>query len=325
MIEMGRPKKPENAELPPRMVPRVYPSGKVAYYYNKGRKKIPLGTDLNRARLEWAKLENRSGVPGTFAFISAEWKRTELQKRGHYTQKQYEKYLAELQPAFGHIPLDAIEPVHCQQYLYRRTAKVKGNREIALFSTIFNWARRSGFTKAPNPIPGIEKNHEAPRKVYVTDEQFSAAYENALPWVQDAMALARETGQRPGDVLKMTRQDIREGCLWVTQDKTGAKLRIEIEGELKNALERILARPRGISSVYLVADDKGQRVTVDRLQKAFLKARGEMTWQFRDIRKKSGTDSPDLKHAQRLLGHASETTTARVYRQVKGEKVKPLR
>jgi len=215
--------------------------------------------------------------------------------------------------------------VHCQQYLHRRSAKVKANREISLLSTIFNWARRLGYTKASNPVPGIEKNREIPRRVYVTDEMFTAVYAGALPWVQDAMDLARETGQRPGDILKMARTDIRDGCLWVTQDKTDAKLRIEVEGELKRVLERILARPRAVSSIYLVADDKGQRVSVDRLQKAFLKARGAATWQFRDIRKKSGTDARDLKHAQRLLGHASETTTARVYRQVKGEKVKPLR
>lgn len=50
-----------------------------------------------------------------------------------------------------------------------------------------------------------------------------------------------------------------------------------------------------------------------------------MRWQFRDIRKKTATDVDELRGAQRLLGHASETTTARVYRQVKGEKVKPLR
>lgn len=123
----------------------------------------------------------------------------------------------------------------------------------------------------------------------------------------------------------MTRQDIRDGCLWVTQDKTGAKLRIEAVGGFKEALERILTRARTVQSVYLVADQKGQRITVDRLQKAFQVARGSMRWQFRDIRKKTATDVDELRGAQRLLGHANETTTARVYRQVKGEKVKPLK
>ena len=325
--DMGRPKKAENAALPPRMVARRYPSGAVAYYYNGKAKRIPLGRDLNRARIEWAKLENAGVLPGTFAAIAGEWKAVELAKRGVYTQAQYEAYLEELGPAFGHIPLDAIGTVHCQKYLEERSAKVKANREISLLSTIFNWARRTGRTAAPNPVPGIERNAEAPRGVYITDEEFNRARssEQASLWYQDALDLLLHTGQRPGDVLAMTWSHEIDGCLWVTQGKTGAKVRVEIEGELAAVLERIRARSRKVKSVYLVADERGQRITVDQLQKARVKARGDMRWQIRDVRKKTATDLDELRHAQRLLGHATEVTTARVYRTVMGNKVKPLR
>ncbi len=308
------------------MIARVYPSGRTVYYYNaSNNKRIPLGDNLNEARIEWAKHENAGAPSGCFRQVVAEWKVEELLARGRYTQAQYLKYLAELDAAFGHIPLEHIVPVLCQQYLSQRSAKVMANRELALLSTIFNWARRTGRTNAANPLGGVKRNKEAPRKVYVTDEQFALGYAAAPPWLQDAMDLALFTGQRPGDVLKMTRQDVRDGCLWITQDKTGARLRIEVVGRFKDALERILTRSRTVQSVYLVADDKGQRVTVDRLQKAFQVARGSMLWQFREFRKKTATDVDELRGAQRLLGHANETTTARVYRQVKGEKVKPLR
>ena len=325
-LEMGRPKKPENADLPPRMVPRRYPSGAVADYHN-GKKRTPLGRDLNRARLEWARLENAGAIAGTFSSVSTDWKAAELAKRGPYTQKQYEKYLDELGPAFGHMPLEAIATVHCQQYLARRTAKVKANREISLLSTIFNWARRTGLTTAPNPAPGIEKNHEEPRGVYITDEMYQRAYESehATAWYRDAVDLLKLGGQRPGDTLAMTWAHEIDGCIWVTQAKTTAKLRIEVEGEFKAVLERIRARPRKVKSLYIVADERGQRITVDRLQKVHLKCRGEMTWQIRDVRKKTATDVENIRDAQRLLGHASEVTTARVYRTVKGNKVKPLR
>lgn len=324
--EMGRPKKGENAALPPRMIVRRYPSGAVAYYHN-GKKRTPLGRDLNRARLKWAELENAGGIAGTFAVVVADWKTTELAKRGPYTQRQYEKYLEELLPAFQHAPLEAIATVHCQQYLARRSAKVKANREISLLSTIFNWARRTGLTMAPNPVPGIERNHEEPRGVYITDEMYQRAYESehATNWYRDAVDLSKLGGQRPGDTLAMMWSHEVDGCIWITQAKTGAKLRIVVEGEFKDTLDRIRARPRKVSSVYIVADEKGQRITVDRLQKQHLKARGEMTWQIRDIRKKTGTDVEDIRDAQRLLGHASEVTTARVYRTVKGNRVKPLR
>jgi len=325
--EMGRPKKAENADLPPGVSPRRYPSGAVAYYYTRGKKRVPLGRDLNRVRLEWAKLENAGAVAGTFAAAVDDWNSTELAKRGPYTQQQYEKYLAELLPAFGHMPLDAMGTVHCQQYLERRSAKVKANREISLLSTIFNWSRRTGRTVAPNPVPGIERNHEEPRGRYITDQEFRIAYESphAPFWYQDAIDLLKLAGQRPGDTLAMTWQHEMDGCLWVTQEKTGAKLRIEIEGELKSVLERIRARPRKVRSLYIIADDRGQRITVDRLQKVHVKARGTMDWQIRDIRKKTGTDVESARRAQRLLGHSSVRTTEKFYRVTKGEKVKPLR
>lgn len=325
MNDMGRPKT-VNRDLPPRMVARRYPSGALAYYYN-GKKRIPLGRDLARAKIKWAELDGGPGVSGTFGSVAADWKKTELAKRGVYTQKQYEKYLAELLPAFGRIPLEAIGTVHCQQYLHRRTAKVKANREVSLFSTIFNWARRLGHTRAPNPVPGIEKNHEAPRGRYVTDQEFRRAKESerATEWYGDALDLLLHGGQRPGDTLAMTWAHEIDGCIWVTQAKTGAKLRIEIEGEFKAILDRIRARPRKVKSVYIVADRRGQRITVDQLQKVHFKARGDMDWQIRDVRKKTGTDVENIRDAQHLLGHAIETTTAKVYRTVKGNKVKPLR
>lgn len=325
MMDMGRPKS-KHKDLPPRMIPRVYPSGAISYYYNAGpNDRRPLGSNLARAKLKWAELESSLSIAGTFRSVAEEWKKDELRKRGIYTQEQYESYLTELYLGFGHIPLDDINTAHVQQYLNKRSAKVKANREISLLSTIFNWARRLGMTQTANPVQGSLKNKEIGRKVYVRDDQFSEVHGKAVFWVQDAMDLSREAGQRPGDVVSWTRHNIIAGCLDFRQGKTGKHMRIEIEGELKNVLERILARSRAVSSIYLVADAKGQRVTVDKLQKHFVKARGAMTWQFRDIRKKTGSDAGDIKRAQELLGHASEATTAKFYRQMKGDKVKPLR
>jgi integrase len=325
MTEMGRPKASANRDLPPRMLARRYPSGALAYYYASGRKKIPLGRDLNRARIRWAELEGRGKAAGTFGVIAGDWKRLELAKRGVYTQAQYEKYLAELLLAFQHGSLEAIGTEHCQQYLERRSAKVMANREISLFSTIWNWARRTGRTRVPNPVPGIQRNAEAPRGRYVTDQEFRLAHEAGPVWYRDAIDLLKLAGQRPGDTLAMMWKHEIEGCLWVTQAKTGAKMRIAIEGELREVIERIRSRPRKVRSLYIVADERGQRITVDRLQKVHVRTRGAMDWQIRDIRKKTGTDADDLRHAQQLLGHADEKTTARVYRVTKGEKVKPLR
>ena len=40
----------------------------------------------------------------------------------------------------------------------------------------------------------------------------------------------------------MDRRDVREGQIWVLQGKTNAKRRIEITGELKILIDRIMSR-----------------------------------------------------------------------------------
>ncbi len=61
------------------------------------------------------------------------------------------------------------------------------------------------------------------------------------------------TGQRPADVLKMRLSEIKDGALEVTQNKTKKKLRILIEDELSNTLDRIKSRNRKVSSLFLIA------------------------------------------------------------------------
>ena len=164
------------------------------------------------------------------------------------------------------------------------------------------------------------------RDRYVTDEEYKALWAKGDAILQDAMDLAFLTGQRVGDVLKMTRQDIADGTLLVVQQKTGAKVPIRLEHDLKSLVERIQARSRPVPSMYLVCDRRGQRVQYKALNDRFVAARiaSGQDWQFRDIRAKTATDIPEIRHAQQLLGHKIETTTTG-YRRNKGTAVSPLK
>lgn len=321
MIEMGR-RKTVYLDLPPRMTARTLKSGKLRYYY--GPKKLPLGSDLNAGRLKWAEYEN-GGVDDSARFpaISKRWEREELPKLAFKTQKMYAGMLEQLRAGFRNFTLEQVRPADVRKYLDLRTFKVSANREVSLLSSIFNWARERGITDNANPCLGVTRNQEKPRGRYVTDEEYLTAWGKAEPHLQDAMDLALLTGQRVSDVLKMTRQDIREGCLWITQDKTGVKMRVRVEGELASVLARILARPHPVPSMFLISDGTGQRITYWALHHDFLKTGAD--WQFRDLRAKTATDSVDIKSAQQLLGHTNEQTTARVYRRSKGAEVKPLK
>lgn len=225
------------------------------------------------------------------------------------------------------MPIDAIKPHHIKRYLDERgkTAKVRANREKALFSHVFNFARTCGYTDAPNPCAGVRGHRETGRDRYIEDDEFIAVRNAAHYTVQDTMDLAYLTGQRPADLLKFNRSDIRDGELCLTQNKTGKALRIVIVGELKDLIERILNRThRGDA---LLQDGNGNRLTSGALRTRFNNARkaAGVDFQFRDIRAKTATDTDDLALAQKLLGHKSRAMTEHYTRSRMGEKVNPLK
>ena len=145
--------------------------------------------------------------------------------------------------------------------------------------------------------------------------------------VADAMDLALLTGQRPADVLKLKRTDIRDGALWIEQNKTGARLGIEITGELAATIATINDRPRRAISVYLIQNENSQPLTQCALRSRFDKActLTKVDFQFRDIRAKAATDTGDLAHSQKLLAHKNREMTEHCVKARMRERVKPLR
>jgi integrase len=90
---------------------------------------------------------------------------------------------------------------------------------------------------------------------------------------------------------------------------------------------RIMSKPRNGVNPALLQDPSGQQLTYFALRSRFDKAReaAGVSFQFRDLRAKAATDTEDLAHAQRLLGHKNRSTTEIYTRNRRGELVKPLR
>lgn len=324
---MGR-RRSNNHDLPPRM----HRKGGQFYYVTgtRPRKWVPLGPDLNEARRQWAVLEGQVEDPAdrTFAVIARRYRREVMPLKAPRTRADNERELEKLEAVFGSVPIDAIRPADVREYMDIRgqQARTRANREKALLSHIFNQARAWGYTSAPNPCTGIKGHRETGRDRYVSDDEYRDVWRAADEAVRDAMDLALLTAQRPADVLKMNRADIVDGVLLVTQNKTGKKLRIAVEGELADVLARVLARPCGTDGQALIRNENGQRLTYGALRSRFEKAReaAGVDFQFRDLRAKAASDVGDLRHAQKLLGHKQPTMTDRYVRSRRGEAVKPL-
>ncbi|MDR8395532.1 tyrosine-type recombinase/integrase [Paraburkholderia sp. USG1] len=177
----------------------------------------------------------------------------------------------------------------------------------------------------------------------LTLDQFLKIYEAALqdvPWAARSMELALLTAQRREDVASMLFSDVKDGFLFVTQKKTGAKLRIPVTVRvdvLGLSLEDVIKRCRDsvISKSMLHhvrrhgQQKPGDTLEANALTRAFARARtkSEITWEegktpptFHELRSLaarlySEQYSPDF--AQAILGHKSASMTA-MYRDVRG-------
>lgn len=313
--------------------PRFHRKGKVWYHVTGATPRIwtKLSDDRAEALRLWAQREGFREDDSTklFSVVASRYIREVFPTKAISTRRYNDKELANLLKVFAHMPIGSIEPMHIRSYMDIRgqAAKIRANREKALFSHMFNKAREWGYTSVPNPCQGVKGFKETGRTRYVTDIEFDKVKAHAHYTVIDAMDLALLTGQRPADVLKLKRTDIRDGALWIIQNKTGALLGIEITGELETIIGKINARPRQAISAYLIQDENGQPLTQCVLRSRFDKARilAKVDFQFRDIRAKAATDTGDLGHSQALLGHKNRDMTEHYVKARLGERVKPLR
>lgn len=346
----------KNKNLPPRMRAR-HRGEKIWYYYDAGgkpRKELPLGCDYVLAVKKWSELEQAVEpvvAVITFKHAADRYIREVLPTKASATQIDNLRELKRLLEFFNDppAPLDEIQPVNIRQYMDWRVAettkrniqngkpeagsgKIRANREKALFSHIWNSARNWGYTNQPNPCAGIKGYKEVARDVYVGGSEYQAVYEKGDVALQEALDLAWLTGQRPADVLKVSEGHLKNGELWITQNKTGAKLRIAIVGELEKLIQRILERKRqaSVRSLKLLVDMDGLPLTYSKLRTKFDRARLEsgQTWQFRDLRAKAGTEkemSDGMGAAQDLLAHTTQTMTTAYVRHRVGKLVNPTR
>lgn len=347
---MGR-KPSKNLNLPPRMRARKKPGG-IYYYYDMGgkpRKEVPLGNDYVVAVKKWAELEGnitKVSAAVTLKDLADKYRKDVIPGKSDKSQRENHYQLNSIINFFGaDAPIDAIKPLHVRQFMdYRKDSPSSVNREKALLSHMFNMAREWGITDMPNPCTGIKGFTEKGRSdIYTEDEVFSAVYEMACQTVKDMMDLLYLTGQRPSDVLKMSETDITNGKLKVSQNKTGKRLLIDIEGQLDIVLKRISARKADfkVRTLRLVCNEYGKPIGLNAIRKRFNEAKvlaakkrksladEILTFNLQDLRAKAGTDkleaSGNIVMAQRQLGHTTVGMTEHYIRERKGDSVKPTK
>lgn len=155
--------------------------------------------------------------------------------------------------------------------------------------------------------------------------------------------MAYLTGQRIGDLLALTWQDIKqEGICFEpgkTAGSTGVRIVIQWTPKLRALVGRLKNPPpiptkkgketkvKPVSSTYVFTRLNGKRYTYDGASTAWTRARkraGITDAHFHDLRAKAITDLEEhsgIRTAQRMGGHATESQTADYVRQKKARKV----
>jgi integrase len=338
-LYVGR-KRAINQNLPYRMHAVTKPNGVKYYYYDTGAKPryLPLGSNYVDAMRKWADHEQGKSASIIVTFKDvwdsyAKDKEEGLLARAPRTQVDYLNWSKRLMEFFGDANFQQIQPLHIKQYKNWRTAKVQCNREIALFSLLWNYAREKGVTDRINPCAGVKRNKEVGRDVYISDAEYIATMGKAEPVLRDAMELAYLMGQRPADVLKLRENNINDGCIEFRQGKTDKPMRIEISPSIQAVIDRCKARKNGkVYNTALVTGVMGKPVTVRWISALWKRAKDAAgitrDIQFRDLRAKAVSDKEevsDIREAQALAGHSTVAMTEHYSRKRRGMKVTPTK
>lgn len=164
-----------------------------------------------------------------------------------------------------------------------------------------------------NPCMHVKRNKETPRDRYVTDEELNAVMQISTPIIRLITICSLLTGQRISDVLKVSYDDIENGCVWVEQNKTKKRLLISISSELQKCFDEATKIRHDVKSSYVFCNQKGNKYTGSGFstlwQRTMNKAIEDKIinerFTFHDIRAKTSSDINDLQRASELLGHST--------------------
>lgn len=318
---MGRKRK-HRLDLPE----RVYFNHGAYYFVPKSGEWIWLGKEWNQnAKTRYTKFSSVQ-EDGKMSVIMTRYMEEVAPTKALRTLKNNEREIEPLKIAFGHMEPQEITPTYIYQYMDARPP-IAGNREVALLSSVFKFAIRKGLA-SENPCRYVSRNPEKPRDRHVEKSEYDTVYNLAPAFIQCAMEIARQTGLRLSDILKLNERDhVKQDGLYVQTGKTGKKLLFEWTDELRGLVERCrgLRGPvRGLQ-LYLISNQEGHRYTLfgfsTMWQKMMKKAMlaGVSRFQFRDIRSVAADQS---ENPTELLGHNDPKVTNRIYRRAP-RRVKP--
>lgn len=326
---MGRPRL-HNKHLPQAMYLR-----RGAYYFVAKGVWHPLGREYGAALMKYAALVGtpakvRTVKEAVWAYI--EHRRTKLAAA---TLEGYRYSATNLCAVFGPIALSDMTQAMVYRYV-SDAGTVQANRDKALLSAAFTYARNTGAFAGIDPTKGLQhRNEEKPRDRYVTDAEMSALVLAASPKLACIARFIELTGMRQGDALRVRLDDLTDEGVTYRTSKTGKQMVVLWSDELSAVVDDAKRLWRRFGREWLFeSKPKGMHkergvgpYTPSGLRALWRVARvkaGLPDVRLHDLRGKSGSDAATDEEAQNRLGHADAKVTRKHYRR-KAQRTAPTR
>lgn len=288
-----------------------------ALWFVKGGKWTRLGTDLPSALEEYARLHTQKS--GGMPALIEQALPSILKGKAVSTTTKYKSTAKYLQEAFAEFAPNQVtqrDVAMLRRHLIDHASVA--NRTISVLRMVFDYALEDHLVDF-NPCIGVKSVRQNKRDRRVEFHELAAIKSHAGPLLTVILDLCFLTGQRIGDVLKIKRADLREDGIYVEQQKTGARVLIAWNPELRTAVDR--AKTMHDSVPYLLQGKHGKAPVYQTIWKQYDKARrlaGLEDVVIHDMRAMSGTEAQDQGiDPQKLLGHTDRKMTERYLRDKK--------
>lgn len=309
--------------MKPRKKDRHLPS---CMYFKHGRHWLvkkgvwtPLSVELPEALQEYARLTQPSGggISDLIDKVMAH-----LEKKGELAEntiKQYKISASKLKTILVEFAPHEVKPkdVAAIKTHFADTPNM-ANRHLSFLRTVFHYALEWQIVDS-NPCIGVKRHQEGKRDRYLTDGELISICEAASPAARPIFEVAYYTGQRIGDVLKMTLSDATNEGVYVRQGKTKQRVLIQMSPGLEAALKAARELPRPVRGMTLFCTRRGGRKyayrTVRDMWDAAVAKANVSDAHLHDLRAKAITDAENQGlDSQALGGHALKSMTLRYIR-----------
>lgn len=195
----------------------------------------------------------------------------EFKQLADRTRSDYVKQIVRIEGKFGGFPIAALAAraardkfLTWRDDLAERSVR-QADYAFTVLSAVLSWSVERGKIDT-NPCARVKKLYRGNRAEIVwTDEDETAFLAVASPPLQLAFLMAVWTGQRQGDLLRLTWTAFDGETIRLRQSKTGARVAIPVGQPLREALA---ATKRG-QATQILLNTRGQVWTEDGFRKSW--------------------------------------------------------